>query len=196
MPPGSSRRSASSIPRGRGDDRRPDRIAVGVGAEHVRLRATILARVDRDDVVAAPAQHLDPQLPDRAATDDEHAPARHALGGAQHARERLDPDAVVLLEAVRQRDAMCRAQRLGKAAGRDPQLAKLAAGRLMAREAPLACPARDAVHDGDARAVLELARDLVTEHAAGGGAAELLDVRAAQPAGAHAHEQPGPGRLR
>ena len=91
---------------------------------------------------------------------------------------------------------MGRAQPLGEAAGRDPQLAELAAGRLVAGEAALAGPAGHAVHDGHARAVLELARDLVPEHGARSGAAELLDVRAAQPAGADAHEQPGPGRLR
>ena len=41
----------------------------------------------------------------------------------------------------------------------------------------------------DARAVLELAGDLVPEHGARRGAAELLDVRAAETARAHAHEQ-------
>ena len=46
-----------------------------------------------------------------------------------------------------------------------------------------------------ARAVLELARDLVTEHGPAGRAAELLDVGAAEAAGAHAHEQAGAGRL-
>jgi hypothetical protein len=55
--------------------------------------------------------------------------------------------------------------------------------------APFARAARYAVHDRDAGAVLEHACDLVPEYRARRAATELLDVRAAEPARAHAHEQ-------
>ena len=83
---------------------------------------------------------------------------------------------------------MACAQQLGKATGCDPQLAKLAARRLMAGQAALTRSARDAVHDRDTRAVLELAHDLVAEHGA--------RRRAAETACPHADEKPGAGRLR
>ena len=55
--------------------------------------------------------------------------------------------------------------------------------------------ARDAVQHRDARAVVEDAVELVAEHEPGGGPAELLDVRAAQAAGADVHELARSGRL-
>ena len=111
-------------------------------------------------------QHLDPEASDRSGADDEHPAGRHELGRPQHTRKRLDPDAVVVAHRVGQRHAMARAHPLGEPAGRDPQLAKLAACGLVAGEAALARAARDAVHDRHACAVLELARDFVTEHGA------------------------------
>jgi hypothetical protein len=64
----------------------------------------------------------------------------------------------------------------------------------MAGTASFARPARHVVHDRDAAAVLEHALDLVAEHRARRRMTDLLDVRAAQPARMHAHEQPGAGR--
>ena len=146
--------------------------------------------------MAAQDQHLDPEAPDRSRTDDEHPAWRHELCRTQHTRERLDPDAVVVAHRVGQGHAMTRAQLLGEATGGDPQLAKLAAGGLVAGEATLTRAARDAVHHRHARTVLELARDFVTEHRARGGAAQLFDVRAAEATRLHANEQPRAGRLR
>ena len=61
----------------------------------------------------------------------------------------------------------------------------------MAGEATLARPARDAVHHRHTRTVLQLTRDLVTEHGAALGPTELLNVGAAKTAGSHANEQAG-----
>ncbi len=51
------------------------------------------------------------------------------------------------------------------------------------------------VDQGDAASVGRLADDLVPEHGSLGGASDLLDVRAAQPTGEHAHELARPIRL-
>jgi len=83
---------------------------------------------------------------------------------------------------------------LGKAAGRDAQRAELSAGRLVAGAATLACAARDVMHDRDARAVLEPAFHLVTEHRPARGCADLLDVGAAQAARLDTHEETRPRR--
>ena|SRR5471030_958242 len=66
----------------------------------------------------------------------------------------------------------------------------------MAREAALADAAGHAMHDRDARPVLELACDLVPEHRSGRRAAELLHVGATEPTGTHTHEQTGARGLR
>jgi len=129
-------------------------------------------------------------------TDDEHAPARHRRGGSQDTRKRLDPHAVELAERVRQRDAVRRAKLLREAAGRDPQLAKLAAGRLVAGETALARAARHSVHDRHAVAVLQHARDLVPQHGAPHRTTELRDVGATEAARKHADQQAGARRLR
>ena len=196
MPPGSSRWTRRADARRRGQDGRGDGALVDLGTEPACAGQAIRTRVGSEHLVAAQDQHLDPETPDRSGTDDEHPAGRHELCRTQHTRERLDPDAVVVAHRVGQRHAMARAQLLGEATGGDPQLAKLAAGGLVAGEAALARAARDAVHHRHARTVLELARDFVTEHRARRGAAELLDVRAAEATRLHTHEQPRAGRLR
>lgn len=140
-------------------------------------------------------EHLRPQEPDCAAADDDGAPRRQELGRPQHASERLDPDAVELAQRRRKRYAVRRAQVLAEPSGIDPRRLELAARRRVARTTPLARAARDAVDDGDPVAVLELPLDLVPEHGSGRSSTELLDVGPAQPAGAHADEQPRPPRL-
>ena len=59
----------------------------------------------------------------------------------------------------------------------------------------LALAAGGVVDEGDAASVGGLADDLVPEHGSVGGASDLLDVGAAQPAGEHAHELARPVRL-
>ena len=132
-------------------------------------------------------------MPDRAAADDEDTTGRHSLEGTEDARDRLDPDPV---EPQRtDRNDVRRAQPLGEAARVDAQLLELVARRLMAGTAALAVPARDAVHDRDVRAVFEDARHFMTEDCAGGAAAELLDIRAAEAAGEYVDEVAGTCRV-
>ena len=44
-------------------------------------------RVDREDLVASRAKHLDEQPPDETVADNEDAPTRHAPRAAEDARE-------------------------------------------------------------------------------------------------------------
>src|SRR5207237_4671406 len=103
---------------------------------------------------------------DRPRANHEDPPPRHGLRRPQDARQRLDPHAVELTERVRQRNAVRCAEQLREATGRDPLLAKLAARRLVAGEAARARAAWHAVHDRDAVAVLEHARNLVSQYGA------------------------------
>ena len=65
----------------------------------------------------------------------------------------------------------------------------------MAGATLLAGPAGVVVDERDSPAVGGLGDDLVAEHGAGRRLADLLHVRAAQPAREHAHEVAGPVRL-
>ena len=181
------------MPARRGQDRRCDGAVVDLGTEPTCSSEALGTRVGREHLVTAQDQHLDPEAPDRSGADDEHAAVRHELGRAQHARERLDPHAVMVAHGVGQGHAMARAQPLREPARLDPQLTKLAARRLMTGKTALAGAARDAMHHRDASAVLELARDLVTEHGPGrarGRASRRRSRTARTPARARAGPAP------
>ena len=66
----------------------------------------------------------------------------------------------------------------------------------MPSPAALAFAARQVVDERDAPSLGVLRDHLMAEHGARCGAAELLHVGPAEPAGAHAHERPGALRLR
>ena len=165
VPPGSTRASASFQPTVRGDHRGGDRHR-SRPAPSARAPATRSARRSAaTHLIPAPSEHLHPQLSDRAAADDEHASARHALRSTEHAGKRLDPDPSRWTDADR-RDDVRGAKPLREPAGLDPQLLELLAGRLMPGTTAIAVAARHTVHDGDARSVVEDAFDLVSKRTA------------------------------
>ena len=131
-----------------------------------RLPAALRIRVDREDLVAAAAQDLREQPADEAVPDDEHAPARHALGPAEHARERLDVGAGRVVDLVRQLDALGRGHLLGEAAGDDRRLGERLAGRLVPGATALALAAGQVVQQRHASAAGAARDDLVAEHRA------------------------------
>ena len=142
--------------------------------------------VDREHVVAAPLEHRPEEPADEAVADDEHAPARHALRAAQHARERLDHRR----RARRRRESgsstpSVARTRSAKPAGHDRRLGELLARRLVPGAAARARAARPVVDERDRGRAAVAHDDLVPEHGPGRRAAELLDVRAAEPAREH-----------
>ena len=90
---------------------------------------------------------------------------------------------------------MSRAKTLGESARLDAERRELVAGRLVAGGAPGAAAAGDTMRDGHARAVGELALELVAEDRSGGRPPELLDVRPAEPARTNPHQLARPRRL-
>ena len=155
-----------------------------------RAAGALRVRVDRVDVVAAPAQHLREEPPDEALADHEHAPAWHALGSPQDAGERLDVGADRVAQPVRNRHAARLADPLREPARHDRRRGESLARRLVSGQAALALAAGQ---------VVDRARAAFRPHPARPPRArapsrparnpELLDVRAAQPAGQHAHRR-------
>ncbi len=168
--------SRRRLPR-RGRPRRPARRARGPrGAGSASTANT---------VVAAPLEHRAEEPADEAVADDEHASARHPLDAAQHAGERLDHRRLRVVDAVRNR----RRPRSRAPAPRSPPgtivgSAKLLARRLVPGAAARARAARP-VMDQRLASRRRAHDDLVPEHRARGRAADLLDVRAAEPAREH-----------
>ena len=182
--------------------RRERAVQAGVGAEHRRVHRPVGRlgavaerqvepvgeRVGRQDVVALPDQRLDEGDPRTA--DDEHTSAWNSIDGAKDAGERLGESARRVVEPVRKRDRRGGADAFGEAAGNDPAPGS---ARTSSRAPPgSACTRRSAVHEHDAPPGRVLGDDLVAEHGARGGPPELLGVGAAEAAGPHAHEPPGP----
>ena len=188
MPPGRTASRAVSTPP------RPARTAASTGPSG-RLPVAARVGVGGEDLVAAVAEHGGEQVADEAVTDDEDTAPWHLPGTAQDAGERLHHRAGGLVHVVRQLDPSLRAYPLGEAAGPDRRLGEAGAERLVAGAALLAGAAGVVVDERDAAAVRGLGDDLVPEHGARRRAADLLHVRAAQPAGEHAHEIAGPVRL-
>ena len=146
-------------------------------------------RVDCEDVVAPMLERRAEEAPDEALADHEHAPARKALGSAQHASKRLRVRADGVVHGVGKLDpAACRVHALREASRCDRRRSKGRARRLVACEAARALAARKVMHERDPAAVLDLADDLVTEDRAGRRDAELLHVGAAEPAGEDADD--------
>ena len=197
VPPGSSRCSASLIPAAAVTTALPTG-STSVSAPSRRAARGVpradRARPPRRRAAAAPA-------PTAGRSPRSRRPARGragtSCGRAEHAGQRLDPDARVLVERVRQRDRSA-----SRAAARRSRPARSAARRTPRRSTRALraqrahAPAGNAVHHRDALAALELARDLVAEHGAGSGAPELLHVGAAETARHDADERAGSGRLR
>ena len=113
--------------------------------------------------------------------------------GVQRHRERVGQHRHLVGYRVghREQHRLVSGQVLGETTRRDAQVGKGLTRRLVPRAAPLTDAARHAVHNGDARPVLELALDLVPEHDACRGASELLDVGAAEPTRPNPNELPG-----
>ena len=108
------------------------------------------------------------------------APRRTQASGSTYRRARV-------VDPVGKVDPAVRPHALGEPAGPDRARRERLAGRLVPGEAALALAAGQVVDERDAAAV-DLGDDLVPEHGAGRRAAELLDVRSAEPAGEHARE--------
>ena len=189
VPPGSTAASAVSPPPG--------------GAKHgrvhrpVRRHARALRQaVDREHGVAAPLQHGAEEAADEAVADHEHASARHPLGAAQHARERLDVGAVRVVDS-------------GRGARPTPWPARARRTRRGRSSAPGSCsqvdscPERQRGHSPQPVWWIRATRrpsavsrhDLVPEHRSGSGDPDLLHIRAAEPAGEHRHAVAGRRRL-
>ena len=115
---------------------------------------------------------------------------------AQDAGERLDVRSPGVVDRARKLDPAGGTCPLGEAAGDDRRLGEPLAGRLVAGETAAAGAAAGVVDERHATAVGGRGDDLVPEHRARGGDADLLDVRAAQPAGEHGHEVAGRRRVR
>ena len=173
-----------------------------MGAEDDRVRSTVLRRgavperelepmrerIGREDVVAAAHERLREEQPGEPAADDEHAPARDPLDRAEDAGKGLGerPDDVV--DPVGEGDRSGSAGALREAAGDDRRRREALARRLVAGAAAVALAARQVVDERDAVAFPVLGDDLVAEDGARSRAADLLDVRPTQAAGAHGHE--------
>src|SRR5581483_10737328 len=137
------------------------------GAELARPVETAGSRIDRPHLAAPQTEHLHPELPDRAAADDERPSGRQPSLRAEDAGERLHPDAVAGGNRIREGNDVRRAEPLREAARRDAHLRELAARRLVPRPAPLAPAAGNAVHDRDPAPVGELALHLVADDGPG-----------------------------
>ena len=122
-------------------------------------------------------------------------PPRHPLGAAEHARERLDVGPAGVVDRGRQLDPAGGAYPLGEAARDDRRRRELLARRLVPGEAAAAAAAPGVVDQCDAAAVGGLGDDLVPEHGARRGEADLLDVRSAEPAREDGHEVAGPAAV-
>ena len=186
MPPGSTRveRRRRSAENDRADG------AVGCVARPLR------PRVACEHLVAAARQHCGEHLSDEALADHEHPAARHTLGPAQHACEGLEVRAERVLDSIRQLDPFGRLDRVGEATGDDRRRREALAGRLVPGDAAGAFAAGEVVDQRDAGAVVTARHDLVAEHRAGRGEADLLDVGAAEPAREHADRIGRRGRVR
>ena len=142
--------------------------------------------VEDEDVVAASSQDLGEEPSDEALTDHDDTAGRHALGAAENAGQRLYVRRAGVVERGRHVDGLRRADTLGEAAGHDRRRGELVARRLVPRQAPVTRAARAVVDKDDAPRVSRLGDDLVAEDAARELRAQLLDVRAAEPAREHA----------
>ena len=173
-----------------------------VGAEDDRVHGAVLRRgavaerelepvrerIGREDVVPAADERLREEQPGEPAADDEHAPSRDPLDRPQDAGERLGERSDCVVEPVGERDRLGSAGALGEAAGDDRRRREALARRLVAGAAAVALAAGQVVDERDAVAFPVLGDDLVPEDGAGSRAADLLDVRPAEAAGAHGHE--------
>jgi hypothetical protein len=159
-------------------------------------REPVLARVEPVDTIAAAAQHLYEEVADEAAPNDEHAATGHALRRAQYAGERLGESGDGIVHRRRNVDPVPCERAFGEAAGLDRRRAELLARRLVSGAAALAFPAGEVVDEGHSAPVRQPAGDLVPEHGARSGRAELLDVAPAEAAGEDADDRAAPLRLR
>ena len=148
--------------------------------------------VDREHGVAAVLQHRPEEPSDEAVADDERPPAGNSLRAPENACERLDVRSPGVVDRARQFDPARGADTLGEAARDDRRLREPFTRRLVPGDAAAAAAAPGVVDQCDATAVDGLGDDLVPEHRARGGAADLLDVRAAEPAREDANELPRP----
>ena len=183
---------ASSTPPGAAEDGRVDR---AVRARGRRARGSTSTA---NTVVAAPLEHGAEQPADEAVADDEHAAARHALGAAEHAGERLDVSSRARRRPVGgQLDPRrCARTRSAKPPGTIVGSANCSQVDSCPARQRSHSPQRRVVDERDAAAVLELARrPRARAPCPACAGAELLDVRAAEPAGEDAHELAGPVRL-
>ena len=180
VPPGSTAASAVSTPPRSAEDG-------GVDGP-VRRPPARAGRVDREDLVAAPLEHGPEQPPDEAVADRRararaaaaRRPRRTQASGSTYRPARSRP-------VVGQLDPAVGAHALGEAARHDRRLGKLLAGRLV--------PGRQRAHSpqrGGGRARRggrpRSARRPRGRARSRGAGADLLDVRAAEPAGEDAHE--------
>ena len=124
------------------------------------------------------------------------AAARNSLQGPKHAGQGLRERARRIVDGFRERKRGSGAGPLGEAAGDDRWLREALAGRLVPGAAAVAFAAWQVVDEGHALPLGILGDHLVPEYGAGGGPAELLNVRPAKPARAHGNELPGAVRLR
>jgi len=121
--------------------------------------------------------------PDEAAADDDDLAAWHALARAHDAGERLDVRRDRIRELDGKLDSDRRPHAFRKATGDDRRLVEGLAHGLVPGAAAVALAARKVVDERDALAVLAPRDHLVTEDEPGRVGPELLDVRAAEPAG-------------
>jgi hypothetical protein len=148
---------------------------------HAGELEALLAGIQSVDVVSPPTQHLDEEVADEAAADDEDAPARDPFDRAENAREWLGERRSLVREGRRNVDPVAREDTLGEPAGLDRRGSELLARRLVARQAPLALPAGEVVDERDSPSVRELRGDLMAENRPGSGTPDLLDVAPAEP---------------
>ena len=185
VPPGSD-----PFERGRRGSRRADHDRVD---RRVRFRSgAARISVEREHVVAAAREHRCEQPADESLPEHEHASRRHRVRSAHDARERLERRRLGVAQPGGKIDPRVRAHPFRETAGTDRRCGELLARRLVAGAAALAFAAAAMVDERDAPSVFGLADHLVPEDGARELGAQLLHVRAAQPAREHAHELAGP----
>ena len=192
VPPGASAASASSRPAWAQRTTASTGAVLRRGAVAERELEPVRERIGREDVVAAADERLREKQPGEPAADDEHAPSRDPLDRPQNAGEWLGERSDRVVDPVGERDRLGSAGALGEAAGDNRRRREALARRLVAGAAAVALAARQVVDERDAVAFPVLGDDLVPENGAGSRAADLLDVRPAEAAGAHGHERAVP----
>src|SRR4029079_26857 len=150
--------------------------------------------VDGEHLLTSALEHASEQPPDEAVPHDQNTPRRDPLGPSQDASERLDHRPAPAGPVLGELDPALCARALREAARTDRRLCELRAGRLVTREAPFARAARRVMHERDAAAVAERRDHLVAQDDSGVRTVELLDVRAAEPAGDHPNDRAWPVR--